>query len=221
MVMNIMGNYANRNEQDLVANLIEESIEQRGVYVRYILRDLLNPDELLGESSMSEFKEFYEIPMFVESVEHFNGNGDVFDAFGINSSQESAIFQVGKRRFKLDVADKANIIVPREGDLIYLPFSDSLWEITKEKRDLKYFQMGANYTYRLICKLFEFSHETIDPNATNGTDFNSLGGSLSLDGDGLKTLLGMKPDSLQDETQVLKEEVQPVTSVGDSDTFGF
>lgn len=221
MAFNIMGNYQNRNEQDLVSNLIEESIEQRGVYVRYILRDLLNPDELLGESTMSEFTEFYEIPMFIESVEHFNGNGDIFDAFGMNSSAESSIFQVGKRKFKTVVGEPAKIEKPREGDLIYLPFSDSLWEITKEKRDLKYYQTGANHSYRLICKLFVFSHESISVDATDGTDFNSLGTEVKLDDEGLKNLFGLKEDSLLDETAIVKEEIKPSLAMDDGDSFGF
>lgn len=218
MTFNIMGNYNNPNEQNLISDLVEEAIAQRGAPVHYILRDQLNPDYMLGESTMSAFNEFYEIPMFVESVEHFNGNGDVFDAFGMNSVDQS-IFQVSERRFMTDISEPAGIDRPREGDLIYLKFSDSLWEITKVKRDLKYFQIGRNYTYRLVCHLFTFSHEQITTDGTE-SDFNKLSNEIDLDDAGLKRMLDLK-DSLVDETDVLKQELEPAVVEPINDTFGF
>lgn len=217
MAFNIMGNFNNTNEQDLISDLVEEAIDQRGAPVHYILRDQLNPDYLLGESTMSTFKEFYELPMFIESIEHFNGNGDVFDAFGMQYI-DSAIFQVGQRKFETVVSPFTDRVRPNEGDLVYLAFSDSLWEITKVKRDLKYYQVGRNHSYRLICKLFSFSHEEIESTSTT-SDFNDLGTSSDLDDAGIKKLLGINSDFI-DETEVLKQEVRPIQTVP-GDTFGF
>lgn len=212
-----MGDYRNiTNEQDLVADLVEEAIEQRGVPFRYILRDMLNPDDILGESSMSDFKEGYDVTMFIESVEHFNGNGDMFDAFGI-SKVDSAIFQIGDRSFKMKIGAAANIPRPREGDLVYLAISDSLWEIKKVKLDLKYYQLGKNYSYRLVCKLFSYSHETID---NPESDFNSLSSAATLDDSGLRELLNINPEYLIDESEVNKQEMSSI-EVEDPDTFGF
>jgi hypothetical protein len=218
MVMNLMAEYRNYDEQDLVSDLIEEAIDQRGANVHYILRDMLNADYLLGEASMSDFKEFYQIPMFIESVEHFNGNGDVFDSLGI-SYTDSSIFQVGSNRFKKIVSEPANIVRPREGDLIYLPFSDSLWEITKVKMDLKYYQTGKNHSYRLVCKLFSYSHETIETNTE--TNFNNLGTTQDLDDSNIKKLLGISDNQLLDESDVFEEELTKSTVSPSSDTFGF
>jgi len=212
-----MGNYRNTNEHDLMADLIEEAIEQRGAPVRYIVRDTINPDYLLGESSMSDFTEGYNLPMFIESVEHFNGNGDIFDMFGMQKV-DSSIFQVGARKFKMEVTDKANIDRPREGDLIYLGFSDSLWEIEKVKMDLKYYQLGKNYSYRLVCKLFAFSHEQID---NPESDFETIGKSEALDDAGLKRLLGINPDRLVEEDEVIEEAIRPSTVTPDPENFGF
>ena len=160
MAINLMQNYRNGNEQDLAADLIDEAIATRGFDVHYILRDRINSDYLLGESPMSDFTEFYVMPMFLESMEHFNGSGDVYDALGMNFT-DAATIQVSARRFKSEV-NIPTIQRPREGDLVYMPFSDSLWEINKVKMDPKYYQLGKNYSYRLICKLFEFSHERIE-----------------------------------------------------------
>jgi hypothetical protein len=212
-----MGQYKRTNEQDLVADLIEEAIEQRGAQVRYILRDMLNPDQVFGESTLSEFNEGYSLPMFIESIEHFNGNGDIFDEFGMNKV-DSSIFQVGARKFANEVTShNVQIVRPREGDLIYLAFSDSLWEITKVKKDLKYYQLGRNYSYRLVCKLFEYSHEEVN---NPESDFSEYTISQDLDNDGLKELL-INPILKTDETSALEKADAPNDAVPDTQTFDF
>jgi hypothetical protein len=216
MAMNLMGDFKRPNEQDLIADLVEEAIEQRGVPVRYILRDMLNPDELFGESSMSQFKDAYDLPMFLESVEHFNGNGDVFDEFGFGKV-DATIFQVGSRRFRLELAE-SGIDRPREGDLIYMGMSDSLWTITKVKMDLKYYQVGKNYSYRLVCKLFNYSHEEIE---NPESDFNELTTVGDLDDEGIKKLLGIAPARKQDESEAIQDVIQSSIPVQDDETFGF
>jgi hypothetical protein len=218
MAMNLMGQYKRPNEQDLVADLIEEAIEQRGVQVRYILRDMLNPDELFGEAPMSKFDKGFELPMFVESVEHFNGNGDLFDEFGI-SKTDSSIFQVGARKFRLEVtSDTAEVERPREGDLIYLPFSDSLWEINKVKMDIKYYQLGRNYTYRLVCKLFEYSHEEVNNPESDFAEYSTI---TELDDAGLKRLLEVGPGQEIDENGHIQQALEPYLTTPADDAFGF
>lgn len=213
--VNLMNNYTNANEHNLIADLIEESIEQRGVMVHYIIREQINPDYLLGEASISEFKEYYELPMFLESVEHFNGNGDIMDDFGMNYT-DSSIFQVGIRKFKIEVVNKTEIVRPREGDLIYLPMSDSLWEIGKVKMDQKYHQAGRNYSYRLVCKLFSYSHEELENDTES--DFNDLG--TEVNDDQLRRMLGINKNNPIDEGGGLKQEAEMMI-VPTTDTFGF
>lgn len=213
--VNLMNNYTNANEHNLIADLIEESIEQRGVMVHYIIREQINPDYLLGEASISEFKEYYELPMFLESVEHFNGNGDIMDDFGMNYT-DSSIFQVGIRKFKIEVVNKTEIVRPREGDLIYLPMSDSLWEIGKVKMDQKYHQAGRNYSYRLVCKLFSYSHEELETDTES--DFNDLGAEVN--DDQLRKMLGINKNNPIDEGGGLKQEAEMMI-VPPTDTFGF
>lgn len=216
---NIMGNFRNVDEQDLISNLIAEAIEQRGDDAHYILRDLINPDFLFGESPMSDFKEYYLIPVFVESIEHFNGNGDMFDSFGVNYI-ESSIYQVASEVFKKKVGEPANIPRPREGDLIYLPISDSLWEITKVKMDLKYYQVGRNHSYRLVCKLFTYSHEDIETDTD--TNFNDNSEVLELlDDEGLKNVLGINPDRLLEDAEIIKDVAKNSEIYNSDNAFGF
>ena len=209
MAMNLMGNYTrNINEQNLVSELMNEAIEQRGFDVHYIVRDLLNPDYILGESTMSNFTEFYLMPMYLESLEHFNGSGDIWDGFG-QSFADSAIFRVSVTKFKLTVEDIANIPRPREGDLVYVPFTDSLWEVTLVKLDDKYYQTGVNHSYRLVCKLFSYSHEIIETNTNS--DFNALGTDM-LDDTGLRNLLGLNVGNLHEESELFITQTKTTTS---------
>ncbi len=217
MAVNLTSSYKQTNEQDLVQDLIEESIEQRGFDAHYIIRDTINPDFLLGESSISDFTEFYVMPMFLESMEHFNGSGDLYDQFGM-SYNDASIFQVGVRKFRQSINDP-KVPRPREGDLVYVPFSDSLWEVTKVKNDMQYYQMGKNYTHRLICKLFEYSHETIE-NATE-TDFNDLSSIMDIDDQGLQRILGLKDDDTRDDNVVLKDEKKTFETFDPSNPFSF
>jgi hypothetical protein len=191
---------------------MSEAIDQRGFDVHYIVRDLLNPDYIFGESSMSNFTEFYLIPMYLESMEHFSGSGDIWDGFG-QSLTDSAIFRVSVKTFKLKVEDQSNIPRPREGDLVYVPFTDSLWEVNLVKLDDKYYQTGINHSYRLICKLFSYSHETIETNTNS--DFNKLGTS-ELDA-GLRNMMGLTEADLHEESSLFIEETKKTTSSNDFD----
>lgn len=217
MATNLMGNFRKTNESDLVADLVEEAIEQRGFEVHYIKRNMINPDQLLGESTISEFKDFYLMPMFLESMEHFNGSGDLYDQFGM-SFTDAAIYQVGARRFRSTLNDP-EVPRPREGDLIYVPFSDSLWEVHKVKMDLMYYQMGKNNSYRLICKLFEYSHEEIE--GATETDFNAIGTEIQVDDEGLQKLFGLNPTNKADETAVIQAEAKKSETFDPNDPFAF
>lgn len=206
MAINIMSDFRNKNEQNLVSDLIKEAIEQRGTDIHYILRTQLNTDYILGESSMSDFTDFFLMPMYLESMEHYDNSGMVWDGFGRNN-MDAATFQVSTITFKNVMSQNTDLTRPREGDLIYLPFADSLWEITLVKTDQKYKQTGINHSWRLICKLFSYSHENIESNTE--TDFNSLGTQATI---GILNSLGLAPDSLMDETELFKSETAQTTA---------
>ena len=56
-------NFDARNEQELLHSLVTESIQVFGHDVSYIPRTLINEDTILGEDSISEFKDAYSIEM--------------------------------------------------------------------------------------------------------------------------------------------------------------
>lgn len=170
MTVNAYFNHFNqKSEQGLVESLLVEAVQTRGVDVKYIPRDRYGDDYFLGEAPISEFKDSYTIEMYIESMENFNGDGDMFAKFGIMFTDKTELYVVSSR-FSTELAP-AGFDTPREGDLVYIPFSNSLFEINKVKYDQEYYQTGVNFGYRLACNLFEYSHERVE---TGIEDVDSL-----------------------------------------------
>ena len=51
---------------------------------------------------------------------------------------------------------------PREGDLIFFPLGQRLFEIKFVEHEEPFYQLGSNYVYKLKCELFEYEDEVID-----------------------------------------------------------
>ena len=54
-------NFDARNDQELLHSLTTESIQIHGYDVNYIPRTLVNEDTILGEDSISEYKDAYSV----------------------------------------------------------------------------------------------------------------------------------------------------------------
>ena len=70
-------------EQDLVEDLIIESIKQTGYNLKYIPRTIVRNDPLFGEDTLSKFDEAIGIEMYIKSVEGFEGQGDFLSKFNL------------------------------------------------------------------------------------------------------------------------------------------
>ena len=51
---------------------------------------------------------------------------------------------------------------PREGDLVYFPLGQRLFEVKFVEHEDPFYQLGKNYVYQLKCELFEYEDEVID-----------------------------------------------------------
>ena len=117
-----------RSEQDLIDDLAVEVIKINGFDMVYLPRTLVREDELFGEDrSPSRFSTGREIEMLVESVDGFEGDGEVFGRFGLEIKDNVSLL-VARRRFEKEFAD-LGYTAPREGDLLYFPISGGLFEI--------------------------------------------------------------------------------------------
>ena len=89
--------------------------------------------------------------------------------------EASASFESG---YIISEATSTDSDRPLEGDLIYHPILNKLFQINFVDHDEPYFQLDNNPVYKLKCGLFEYSQELLD---TGITAIDDIEGSLSLD----------------------------------------
>lgn len=76
-------NYDFFNEQQLIDDLVIESIQIYGVDTWYVTRSLTSLDNIMNEDRLSVFDAAYQMEMYVKSVDGFQGEGDFLSKFGL------------------------------------------------------------------------------------------------------------------------------------------
>ena len=171
-----------RSEQDLLDDLSIEVIKINGFDMVSIPRTLVREDELFGEDrTPSKFENGRSIEMLVESVDGFEGDGEVFSRYGLEIKDNVSLI-VSKTRFRTQFAD-LGFTEPREGDLIFFPISKGLFEINYVERENPFYQLNKINTFKLTCSLFRYSGEDFE------TGFSQIDGVTSDHLDQLNTLV--------------------------------
>ena len=152
-----INNFGASAEQELLDELHKEVIQFYGVECIYVPRTLVNEDLLLGEDTASKFSAGYSLEMLIETTDAFGGEGDLITKFGFEIRDEIT-FAVSKTAFEVATGKT----FPNEGDLIYFPLSNGLFEIKFTDHENPFYQAGKLYQFKITCQLFEYSHETID-----------------------------------------------------------
>src|SRR6056300_824208 len=153
-------------EQQLIEDLIIESIKVYGHDVWYVNRSITAKDEILNEDDLSVFDQAYMIEMYIKNVEGFEGEGDFLSKFGLQI-RDSITFTVAIRSFNQEVGLHTEDLRPFEGDLIYFPLNNKVFKIMHVEHEAIFYQMGSLQTYDLRCELFEYSNERFE----TGQDF--------------------------------------------------
>tara|TARA_B100000927_G_scaffold83788_1_gene67251 strand:- start:3899 stop:4873 length:975 start_codon:yes stop_codon:yes gene_type:complete len=166
MPRNVYFSQAVKSEQQLYEDLIIESLKIYGQDVYYIPRTLVNRDNILGEDSASKFDDAYLIEAYIENIDGFEGAGDLFSKFGVEIRDEAQFIisrKVWERRVGIyERVGDAEGIKPVEGDLLFLPMTNSFFEITFVEDDKPFYQLSDLPVYKLSCALFEYSEEDFD-----------------------------------------------------------
>lgn len=203
MLNKYFNNYGFAREQDVVEDLILESIKIYGHDVKYLPRTLVKNDHLFGEDVLSKFQEAISIEMYLKSMEGFEGDGQFLSKFGLEI-RDQIVLTVSRKRFdqvitspKLMTEVGYNLVFedgnnnepsrqfltgdaateawvqegddylntlnrPREGDLIYFPMMDKIFEVMYVDDRPVHFQLGRMQSYDLRCELYEYSSEEIN-----------------------------------------------------------
>lgn len=161
-------NFPNRynQEQSLVEDLIEESIKINGADCTYIVRESITGSEkdlIYGEDPSAKFSKVYILEMYMNNTTEVVSGGSFMARFGLQIN-ETVSLTIARRTFQRWVP--ANIASrPREGDLIYVPFSTNLYEIKNVNSEKNFYTLGRDgnlpYAYELSCELFKHSQESI------------------------------------------------------------
>lgn len=168
-----------RNEQLLYEDLVIESIKNFGQDVYYLPRNIVIRDGVLNEDIESSFTDAYAVEMYLESIQGFEGDGTILSKFGLEVREQANLI-VAKRRWEQLVGTWNNEIDgvrPKEGDLIYIPFSKTLFEIRYVEYKVPFYQLQNLPVYRLECELFEYRSEKIDTGIPELDVYEQLYGS--------------------------------------------
>lgn len=165
------------NEQRLVQELINEQLRIYGVEVIYIPRKFVRKETIIKEVSSSKFDDNFAIEAYVNNFDGYSGQGDILTKFGMNLKDELSLI-ISKERFEdfispfLETEDEYEIEIstrPREGDIIYFPLGQRIFEVKFVEHEVNFYQLGKLYVYELKCELFEYEDEMGGWNNINTT----------------------------------------------------
>ena len=171
-----------KSEQSLYENLIIESIQMFGQDVYYIPREVVHRDMIFNDSILSRFTHAYKVEVYVESIEGYEGEGELFQKFGVEI-RDAVTLIMARRRWNTEIrqyqeqssgtqlrdggrvpnpGDAEVYYRPREGDLIHVPMAGATFQIMRVEDDNPFYQLGNLPTFRLRCEKFEYSDEDFD-----------------------------------------------------------
>jgi hypothetical protein len=145
-------------EQELIEDLVIESIRIHGIDVWYLPRTLGAKDELFNEDDLPIFDNAFMLEMYIRNVDGFEGEGDFLSKFGLQI-RDSMTLSVAMRTFDNEVGAIYDQKRPNEGDLIYFPLNGKMFELMHVEHESIFYQMGALQMYDLRLELFEYSNE--------------------------------------------------------------
>ena len=157
-------------EQRLVQELINEQLKIYGVEVTYIPRKFVRKQTVIEEIQSSKFDDNFLLEAYVNTYDGYGGAGDILTKFGM-SIRDELVITISRERFEdfispfLDGENDNEIEIstrPREGDLIYFPLGQRLFEVKFVEHEQPFYQLGKNYVYELKCELFEYEDEVLD-----------------------------------------------------------
>lgn len=156
------------SEQRLVQDLINEQLRMYGQDIVYMPRKYIGEKTVISENIHTKFDDSFRIEAYLSNFDGFGGQGDILSKFGVRSTDEITLI-ISKERYEdfitpfITVDSDIKLSTrPAEGDLIYFPLDNSLFEIKYVESKRPFYQLNNLYVYELRCELFEYEDELID-----------------------------------------------------------
>ena len=154
-------NYTNTAEQNLIEDLVIESIRIYGHDIWYCPRTIVAKDDILNEDPLSTYNDSYQVEMYIKNVEGFEGEGDFLSKFNIQIRDEIT-FTIARKVYQETIGDIENNERPLEGDLIFMPLTNKVYVIKFVEHEPVFYQMGSLQMFDVRCELFEYSNEDLN-----------------------------------------------------------
>lgn len=146
-------------EQQLIENLIVESIKIYGQDMYYLPKRIVREDKIYGEGRQAAiFDNAILVELYIKNVEGFEGEGDFLSKFNLEI-RDRVTLTIARRTFFDEVGNLVSIDRPREGDIIYFPLNRKFFEIKFVEHEAIFYQLGSLQTFDVVCELFEYSNE--------------------------------------------------------------
>ena len=164
------------SEQRLVQDLINEQLRMYGQDIVYIPRNIINKNTILKEITASKFDDSFRIEAYLVNYEGFGGQGDILSKFGVKTTDE-VTFIISKERYEDFISPFISLNPqiqlksrPEEGDLIYLPLDNTIFEIKYVEGKKPFYQLNNLYVYELRCEVMDYEADDIINTSINEVD---------------------------------------------------
>jgi hypothetical protein len=149
-------------EQDLLEDLMCESIQIHGRDLYYLPRRITSKEEVLLDPKQAIFDHAILIEFYIESFDGFANAIDLFQKFGIEIRDQHE-FRVMRKRFEEEVTPLVPTSKqPQEGDLIYFPLIPATFVVRFVEDHDRFFQLDKLYSYLLKTENHEYSGEVFN-----------------------------------------------------------
>ena len=164
------------SEQRLIQDLINEQLKMYGQDIVYLPRNIINKNTILREITASEFDDSFRIEAYLVNYEGFGGQGDILSKFGVKTTDE-VTFIISKERYEdfitpfissntqIEIASR-----PQDGDLIYLPLDNTIFEIKYVEGKKPFYQLNNLYVYELRCEVMDYEADDVINTSINEVD---------------------------------------------------
>lgn len=164
------------SEQRLVQDLINEQLRMYGQDIVYLPRNIINKNTILKEITSSKFDDSFRIEAYLVNYEGFGGQGDILSKFGVKTTDE-VTFIISKERYEDFISPFISLNTqielksrPEEGDLIYLPLDNTIFEIKYVEGKKPFYQLNNLYVYELRCEVMDYEADDVINTSINEVD---------------------------------------------------
>ena len=169
MALNPFFLQGSKGEQRLLQDLANETIQIHGIEFIYMPRIFVNTKTVLREVTTSKFDKSFPLEGYIQSYEGFDSGYNLLTKFGVRSTASMDVL-ISQERYREYITPLLSGVTglskdptrPLEGDLIYFPLRDILFEIKYVDDVHEFYQLQKNYTYKLTLEPFEYGEEEIN-----------------------------------------------------------